>query len=114
MRAAFSFLCVATLAAATSMASAESIDLGRGPVSLVIPSDYDKAEPAPLIVMIHGYTSSGEGQDSYWKIGAQADAYGFFFLKPDGLKRLCGLHSAFAQGVGLVGFNNWSRGGNAS
>ena len=64
--------------------SAESVDLGRGPVPLVIPKDYDEAKPAPLIVLIHGYTSSGAVQDAYWKIGAQADTYGFFFLAPDG------------------------------
>lgn len=86
MRTVSCILSLSFLLVTLSGVSAESIDLGRGPVPLVIPKDYDEAKPAPLIVLIHGYTSSGAGQDAYWKIGAQADTYGFLFLAPDGTR----------------------------
>ena len=40
-------------------ASAQTIDAGRGELPVHVPSGYDAAAPAPLIVLLHGYTSSG-------------------------------------------------------
>lgn len=65
---------------------AQTIDAGRGAVPLVVPAKYDKAKPAPLVVLLHGYTSSGAGQDGYMKFGALADTYGYLFIAPDGTK----------------------------
>lgn len=67
-------------------ASAQSIDAGRGSLPLVVPADYDEAKPAPLVILLHGYTSSGKGQESYMKFGNLADEYGFLFIAPDGTK----------------------------
>ncbi len=64
--------------------SAQSIDLGRGELPLKVPASYSAEVPTPLIVLLHGYTSSGEGQDDYMGISNLVDSYGFLFVAPDG------------------------------
>ena len=76
---------ISSLAVAAVTAShAASIDIGRGEIPLVVPANYDESQPAPLVVLVHGYTSSGAGQEAYFKLGALADEYGFLFIAPDG------------------------------
>jgi len=60
------------------------IDLGRGPVPVVVPAGYDPEEPAPLIVMLHGYGGTGAGQEAYVNFRPLADEYGFIYTYPDG------------------------------
>lgn len=67
-----------------NLAQAASIDVGRGEVPVVVPAGYDEANPAPLIVLVHGYTSNGAQQESYFKLSALADEFGFIFIAPDG------------------------------
>ena len=67
-------------------ASAQTVDAGRGELPVHVPSGYDAAAPAPLIVLLHGYTSSGEGQDTYMQVSALKDAYGFILVAPDGTR----------------------------
>jgi len=77
----------ATLAFAglvTSPALAQTIDAGRGAVPLTVPEGYDPEVPTPLIVSLHGYTSSGERHDRGWGISALADEYNFLTVAPDG------------------------------
>ncbi len=88
------FLLLTGVLLATSV-GAETIDLGRGEVALSVPTGYDAAKPAPLIMLVHGYTSSGTGQDRYLKIGPLADEYGFFFLAPDGTLEASGDRNRF-------------------
>ena len=78
-------LFVAGLATLASFSlNAQSIDLGRGELPVTVPSGYDGTSPAPLIVLLHGYTSSGQMQDSYMGFSKIADDYGFFLVAPDG------------------------------
>lgn len=63
---------------------AQSIDLGRGALPLKVPSLYSSDVPTPLIVLLHGYTLSGERQDAYMGISKLVDSYGFLFVAPDG------------------------------
>lgn len=72
------------LFAGRGVATAESVDAGRGDIPVTVPSSYTGDAEAPLIVLLHGYGSSGEGQDTYMKISALADAYGFLLVAPDG------------------------------
>ncbi len=51
-------------------ASAQTVDAGRGELPLHVPSSYDADSPAPLVVLLHGYTSSGTGQDTYMQVSA--------------------------------------------
>jgi len=95
MRAFFYFICVLLSAILCHQVFAQTIDVGRGAVPLVVPSDYDDAEPAPLVVLLHGYTENGSGQDAYMKISPQADTYGFLFIAPNGTREPVGQGSRF-------------------
>jgi polyhydroxybutyrate depolymerase len=41
-------------------------------------------KPMPLIVLLHGYGSSGQGQSTYFGLDAQVAKRGFLLAKPDG------------------------------
>jgi len=70
--------------AGTAAAGDVVIDLGRGPVTVHVPSSYAPAAPMPLVMMLHGYTASGSLQESYFQFLPHAEAYGFLYLYPDG------------------------------
>ncbi len=86
MRTIVSLALIAFLALTFNLAAAESIDAGRGPVPLHVPANYAKDAPAPLVVLLHGYTSSGKQQESYMKFGELADTYGYLLATPDGTR----------------------------
>jgi len=69
-----------------SGALGQSVDLGRGELPLTVPSGYDDSEAVPLIVLLHGYTSSGARQDAYMGFSDLADDYGFLMVAPDGTR----------------------------
>ena len=77
--------CAALLAATPCPTLADIvIDLGRGPVTVHVPSTYDPDVPAPLVFLLHGYTANGAGQEFYFQLLPLADEYGFLYLYPDG------------------------------
>lgn len=51
------------------------------PFELVVPP---QAGPLPLVVLLHGYGSSGAAQDAYFRLSAAARERGFFLALPDG------------------------------
>jgi polyhydroxybutyrate depolymerase len=51
----------------------------------VVPASYVSTTPAPLIVLLHGYSSNGAGQDAYMGFSALANEFGFLFINPDGV-----------------------------
>lgn len=75
--------------------SAQSIDLGRGELPVTVPANYDAGAPAPLIILLHAYTSSGVIQDFYMGFSAIADTYGFLFVSPDGDREVEGKKNRF-------------------
>jgi len=77
-------LATALLVLFSAALSAQSIDLGRGELPVTVPAGYESDTPAPLIVLLHGYTSSGAGQDAYMGFSGIADDYGFLLVAPDG------------------------------
>ncbi|HOW73898.1 MAG TPA: PHB depolymerase family esterase [Phycisphaerae bacterium] len=82
-------LALGMLALAVAGAQADTIDLGRGPVQVVVPSGYDPAgPPIPLIVTLHGLGSSGAGGESAHQFTPHAHAYGFLYAYPDGTRQL--------------------------
>jgi len=42
-----------------SSAVGQTIDLGRGPVQLIVPQNYNEKNSTPLIVLLHGFRSTG-------------------------------------------------------
>lgn len=77
-------LTTAALILVSANLAAQSIDLGRGELPVTVPENYSAETPTPLIVLLHGYTSSGRGQDAYLGFSRIADQYGFLFVAPDG------------------------------
>jgi polyhydroxybutyrate depolymerase len=60
----------------------ESVE-GR-PFELHVPKGFDRARRWPLVVLLHGYGSSGKEHAEWWGLPALADARGFFLAMPDG------------------------------
>jgi polyhydroxybutyrate depolymerase len=51
-----------------------------------VPKSYDGSTAVPLIISLHGYTSSGAKQDLYFKLQPLAEQRGFLYIYPDGTK----------------------------
>lgn len=63
---------------------------GDRPVEVFVPSSYKEGTPAPLVILLHGYTSSGAGQEAYFKMQPLAESKGFLYAHPDGTKETGG------------------------
>jgi polyhydroxybutyrate depolymerase len=59
---------------------------GDRPVAVRIPPSSDKTRPAPLAIVLHGFTGSGAGQEAYFGIQGEAERRGFVTAYPDGTK----------------------------
>ena len=57
---------------------------GERPARLRLPQSYDEATPMPLVMLLHGYTSTSRAQDSYFGLSQQADRDGFLLILPEG------------------------------
>ena len=75
--------------------AAQTVDFGRGPVLVSAPEDYPNATDLPLIVLLHGYTSSGQSITDYWGLGGLVEDYGFVLASPDGTREAGGRQNAF-------------------
>ena len=62
------------------------VDTPREMPPVRVPAGYDSAVATPLIVLLHGYTLSGEGQDAYMGLSDLVDDYGFIMAAPDGTR----------------------------
>ena len=69
---------------------ADEIDIGRGPVTVYVPSSYDPTIPAPLLVVLHGFTSSGAFMHGYYGLDPVAEQFGFLHVYPDGTRNASG------------------------
>ena len=80
-------LSVATLLLGLSGCAADPpAEMARETPPVHVPAGYDSAVATPLIVLLHGYTLSGEGQDAYMGLSDLVDDYGFLMAAPDGTK----------------------------
>lgn len=86
MNKIYSLIALTTLVLAAGTTSAQSIDLGRGALPVTVPDGYDPDVATPLIVLLHGYTSSGTRVDQYMGLSAIADDYEFLLVAPDGTR----------------------------
>lgn len=57
---------------------------GDRPVAVIAPPGYDPAKPAPLLILLHGYSASGGLQEFYLDLGSEAAARGYLFAHPNG------------------------------
>ena len=91
----FLILLAKSLILLPALATAQSIDFGRGELPVTVPENYSSETPTPLIVLLHGYGSTGAGQDSYLGFSRVADRYGFLFVAPDGDQETSGRRARF-------------------
>ena len=57
---------------------------GARPVQVYVPNGYSDAKPAPLLILLHGYSASGLLEDLYLNLRASAEKYGLLYAHPDG------------------------------
>lgn len=77
----------------TSTANAKgdvTVTVDNRPFRLHVPDSYGSASygsaKAPLVVLLHGFTSTGANQESYLRIVPESDKRGFLYAIPDGTK----------------------------
>lgn len=88
-------LLVSMISTAVLAQSSLNIDAGRGEVPVFVPADYTANSPLPLIVLLHGYGSSGLQQNGYMRISELVDRYGFVLATPDGTQETQGRNARF-------------------
>ena len=67
-----------------SQAPATTTKVALRPYSEFVPSSYSSKSPAPLVVLLHGYGSTGKQQETYMNFTAVAEQRGFILAYPDG------------------------------
>lgn len=77
-------LLAAGCACGSAQGGDDAIDLGRGPVPIFVPSTYDDSNPAPLVLLLHGWLWDGQLQENWFQFEAQAEAHGCLYAYPDG------------------------------
>lgn len=60
------------------------------PYDVFVPSGYDAATAAPLVILLHGYGASGAIQEAYFKLQSEAEARGFLYVHPNGTENPLG------------------------
>ena len=60
------------------------LNIGGRSVNVYVPPSYDAAQPAAVLVLLHGYGSSGVSHENYMRFKSLSDQEGFLYLYPDG------------------------------
>jgi len=74
---------------------AQTVDAGRGDIPLIVPTDYDDQTAVPLLVLLHGYSFTGNRQEDYMKFGELVNSHGFLLAYPDGTQESGGDRNQF-------------------
>src|SRR6187551_2001146 len=59
---------------------------GSRPVTVHVPSGYSAGRPAPLLIMLHGWGSSGAQHENYLELAPAADERGVLYAYPNGTR----------------------------
>jgi polyhydroxybutyrate depolymerase len=62
-------------------------DGGAREYQLYIPSSYDMTESSPLLIALHGRTSTGQRMADLTSFNSRADKYGFAVVYPQGIRK---------------------------
>lgn len=82
----------ATTTAATDAEQAERPELPADrPIEVLVPDDLDPDEPAPLVVLLHGYGADGAIQTAYFGMAEAAAERGMLLVAPSGTEDVTGL-----------------------
>jgi polyhydroxybutyrate depolymerase len=87
----------ATTGDSASASDGSTLDLdgaigGDRLVTVHVPPGYVAGVPAPLVLMLHGYSATAALEEGYLKFTAQSDARGFLYATPEGLADSMGNH----------------------
>jgi polyhydroxybutyrate depolymerase len=63
---------------------------GDRPVDVHVPPGYVNGVPAPLVLLLHGYSASGALEETYLNLTALSDERMFLYAHPDGTKDTLG------------------------
>ena len=63
-----------------------TVNLDDRPFKLHLPRQYRSGGTMPLVVLLHGYTSSAADADRYLNLTAESERRGFVYAMPDGTK----------------------------
>ncbi len=86
------FLMALACAACSSSPPAPSPLIVARPYDFDEPAGIDKSKPAPLIVLLHGYSANGFVQDAYFGFMQLANDHGVYVAHPDGTIDSSGEH----------------------
>ena len=72
--------------------SVSAVDAGPPPaflgderrVPVLLPDAWNRNQRWPLVILLHGYSASGGGQDAYFGVSDRRNDFGFIALAPDG------------------------------
>ena len=68
----------------------DTIDAGRGPLTVHVPASYDGSTPTPLVILLHGYTNTGQEVEDWMQFAGLVDQYEFLYLYPTGTSDFLG------------------------
>jgi polyhydroxybutyrate depolymerase len=57
---------------------------GDRPVEVLVPSSLKPGVPAPLVILLHGYSVNGNVEELYLQLAPLAEERGFLYAHPDG------------------------------
>jgi polyhydroxybutyrate depolymerase len=63
---------------------------GQRPVTVRVPSGYQKGAPAPLLVLLHGHTSDAAAVNDYFHLQPVLDERGVLYVVPNGTRDSAG------------------------
>ena len=95
MRKLVAMVVVTILMVGSIETSAQTVDAGRGDIPLIVPTDYDDQTAVPLLVLLHGYSFTGNRQEDYMKFGELVNSHGFLLAYPDGSQESGGDRNQF-------------------
>jgi polyhydroxybutyrate depolymerase len=81
---AMAILCAAPDAGFAADGGRRLVFGGDRPVTLSVPAAYDPRHPAPLVLMLHGYGSTGPQHEAYFGLSGLVEAHGVLLAAPDG------------------------------
>jgi polyhydroxybutyrate depolymerase len=69
----------------------ETVDAGRGAVTVEVSANYNPNNPAPLLILLHGRAWSGQSMENYFDFSAEANQRGYIYCYPNGMASFTGI-----------------------
>ncbi len=80
----------------------------RANAKVYFPIQYESREKWPLVVLLHGFTGTGETEDLYMGLRFRTSTHGFILVTPDGTALPPGTHAPEDNKTDLSGVHFWN------